>query len=241
MTLLLAVAIVTFYSGLLIKRCMDFDSSIATYPDIGSRAFGKGGRTVVSVFMYVELYMVATGFLILEGDNLHDLFPGVRLEFEGFSLDGEACFVLIAALVSLPSVLIDNMSLLSYVSATGVIASFVILGSIIWTGASDQSIGFNQKGSLLNWSGIPSAISLYAFCYCAHPVFPTLYTSMKNKSHFSNVSNNLLIFPLSMFFIFIYLRGLGMKEILLRRSKNINNVITFQHDYFLYFLKKNII
>ncbi|KAL1104298.1 hypothetical protein V6Z11_D04G057300 [Gossypium hirsutum] len=32
-----------------------------------------------------------------------------------------------------------------------------------------------------------TAISLYAFCYCAHPVFPTLYTSMKKKHQFSNV------------------------------------------------------
>ncbi|KAL3576618.1 hypothetical protein D5086_021901 [Populus alba] len=40
---------------------------------------------------------------------------------------------------------------------------------------------------LVNWHGIPTALSLYAFCYCAHPVFPTLYTSMKNKRQFSNV------------------------------------------------------
>ncbi|KAL3629367.1 hypothetical protein CASFOL_026589 [Castilleja foliolosa] len=34
---------------------------------------------------------------------------------------------------------------------------------------------------------IPTAISLYMFCYCSHPVFLTLYTSMKNKKNFSKV------------------------------------------------------
>lgn len=175
---------------------MELDTNITTYPDIGFRAFGKMGRTVVSILMYMELYLVATGFLILEGDNLHNLFPGFRLETAGFSIDGKQCFVLIIALIILPSVLLNSLSLLSYVSATGVLASAVILGSIVWTSAFD-GIGFHQydqnhdQRKMLNWSGILTAVSLYAFCYCAHPVFPTLYTSMKNKSQFTNVSNAL--------------------------------------------------
>ncbi|KAL5582290.1 hypothetical protein UlMin_014732 [Ulmus minor] len=184
--LLFAIALSAFYSGLLIQRCMDFDSNIRTYPDIGERAFGNIGRVVVSIVMYTELYLVAAGFLILEGDNLHNLFPTVEIGIGGLSIGGTQCFVILVALVILPSVWLDNLSLLSYVSASGVLASAVILGSILWTGAFDE-IGFHQEGIALNLSGIPTAVSLYAFCYCAHPVFPTLYTSMKNKRQFSNV------------------------------------------------------
>ena len=192
--LLFLIAASAFYTGLLIKRCMDMDSSIRTYPDIGERAFGKKGKLLLSVFMNLELYLVATGFLILEGDNLHNMFPGMGFEVEGFRIGGKACFIVIVALIVLPTVWLDNLSLLSYVSASGVLASAIILGSILWTGAFD-GVGFHQKGTPIKWSGIPTAISLYAFCYCAHPVFPTLYTSMKNKKQFSNVSNaqNLLI------------------------------------------------
>ncbi|KAK8357244.1 hypothetical protein V6Z11_A05G409400 [Gossypium hirsutum] len=165
--LLFAIATAAFFSGLLIQRCMDSDSNIRTYPDIGKLAFGKKGRLIVSIFMYIELYLVATGFLILEGDNLQKLFPNMNL-------------------IILPTVWLDNLSLLSYVSASGILASGIILGSIIWTGAF-EGIGFQQKGTLVNWDGMLTAISLYAFCYCAHPVFPTLYTSMKKKHQFSNV------------------------------------------------------
>ena len=185
--LFFTIALAAFYSGLLIKRCMDFDSNIRTYPDIGERAFGSKGRVITSIIMYTELYLVSAGFLILEGDNLSNLFPGVGFEFGGFAIDGKQCFVLIVALVILPSVWLDNLSLLSYLSASGVLASAIILGSILWTGAFD-GIGFHQVGTPLNLSGIPTAVSLFAFCYCAHPVFPTLYTSMKNKHQFSNVS-----------------------------------------------------
>ncbi|GMI99236.1 hypothetical protein like AT5G15240 [Hibiscus trionum] len=187
LVLLFAIATATFYSALLIQRCMDSDSGIKTYPDIGYRAFGKKGRLVVSVLMHVELYLVATGFLILEGDNLQTLLPDVEhFEFGGLTIGGKQGFIMIVALIILPTVWLNNLSLLSYISASGVLASLIIIGSVLWIGAVD-GIGFRQKGELVNWDGIPTAVSLFAFCYCAHPVFPTLYTSMQKRHHFSNV------------------------------------------------------
>ncbi|KAF7802991.1 Amino acid transporter AVT1I [Senna tora] len=185
--LLLLIATSAFYSGVLIKKCMDKNSEIRTYPDIGELAFGRAGRLVVSATMYTELYLVATGFLILEGDNLSNLFPNTVIELAGLSVGGKQFFVVLIGLVIMPSVWLDDLSLLSYVSASGVFASGIILCSIFWTGVGDSGVGFSQKGSLVNWSGIPTAVSLYAFCYCAHPVFPTLYNSMRNKHQFSNV------------------------------------------------------
>ncbi|CAK7327982.1 unnamed protein product [Dovyalis caffra] len=184
--LLFVISSAAFYTGLLIQRCMDVDSDIRTYPEIGERAFGNKGRLLVSVVMYTELYLVATGFLILEGDNLQNLFPNMGLEVAGFEIGGRQSFVIIVALLILPTVWLDNISILSYISASGVLASAIILISIFWTGAFD-GVGFEEKGTLVNWHGIPTAVSLYAFCYCAHPVFPTLYISMKNKHQFSNV------------------------------------------------------
>ncbi|GAB4827320.1 hypothetical protein Ancab_034207 [Ancistrocladus abbreviatus] len=186
LVLLIVIAISAFYAALLIKWCMDVDPSIRTYPDIGGHAFGNIGRTMVSVFMYMELYLVVTGFLILEGDNLYRLFPDVRIKIGGLIIGGRESFVMIVALIILPSVWVDSLSILSYISASGVLASAIIFGSILWDGAFD-GIGFHNKGVFLNWHGIPTAASLYAFCYCAHPVFPTLYTSMRKKHHFSKV------------------------------------------------------
>ncbi|XP_073222716.1 amino acid transporter AVT1I isoform X1 [Cicer arietinum] len=186
LSLLFAIAAVAFYSGILMKRCMEKNSNIRTYPDIGELAFGKIGRLIVSISMYTELYLVSIGFLILEGDNLSNLFPIDEFDIFGISIGSKQFFVILVALIILPTVWLDNLSLLSYVSASGVFASAIIVLSISWTAAFD-GIGFKQKGILVNLSGIPTAVSLYAFCYCAHPVFPTLYNSMKNKHQFSNV------------------------------------------------------
>lgn len=181
-----------FYSGVLIKKCMDKNSDIRSYPDMGEHAFGWKGRLAVSVTTYTELYLVATGFLILEGDNLNNLFPNVAIQLAGLSIGGRQFFVILMGLVIMPSVWLDDLSLLSYVSASGVFASAIILCSILWTSTAD-GVGFHQKGTLLNWNGIPTAVSLYAFCYCAHPVFPTLYNSTRNKSQFSNVRHTWFI------------------------------------------------
>ncbi|KAA8547983.1 hypothetical protein F0562_004412 [Nyssa sinensis] len=184
--LLFVIAISAFYTGLLIKRCMDVDPNIRTYPDIGERAFGSKGRLLISVFMNLELYLVATGFLILEGDNLNNLLPDMGFEIAGLQIGGKQCFIIMVGLVITPTVWLNNMGILPYISASGVLASVIILGSILWAGAFD-GIGFKEKGELLNWNGVPTTVSLYAFCYCAHPVFPTLYTSMRKKHQFSMV------------------------------------------------------
>ncbi|CAK7327979.1 unnamed protein product [Dovyalis caffra] len=154
--LLFVISSAAFYTGLLIQRCMDVDSNIRTYPDIGERAFGNKGRLLVSVVMYTELYLVATGFLVLEGDNLQNLFPNMGLEVAGFEIGVRQSFVIIVALLILPTVWLDNISILSYISASGVLASAIILFSIFWTGAFD-GVGFEEKGTLVNWHGIPTA------------------------------------------------------------------------------------
>ncbi|XP_042064227.1 amino acid transporter AVT1J-like [Salvia splendens] len=181
--LLFLIAGCTFYTSLLIKRCMDLDTNIQSYPDIGERAFGSYGRMFVAVTANVELYLVATGFVILEGDNLQNLFPAVGV---GDFVTGKQAFVLIIGLIVLPTVWLDNMVVLSYISATGVVASFMLIASVLWCAVFD-GIGFQEQVTLFQSRGIPTAISLYAFCYCAHPVFPTMYTSMRNQKQFSKV------------------------------------------------------
>ncbi|XP_054796718.1 amino acid transporter AVT1I-like [Prosopis cineraria] len=185
--LLFIIAIAAYYTGILIKRCMDKDSTIESLPDIGQRAFGDKGRLMVNIAMNCELYLVVTGYLILEGDNLNKLITHVHVDIGGIRIGGMQCFVVLTALIILPTVWLQDLSLLSYVSATGALASTIFLCALLWNGAFDGTGFHYRKGVLFNWKGLPAAASLYAFCYSAHPVFPNLYTSMKNKHQFSNV------------------------------------------------------
>ncbi|KAI4318271.1 hypothetical protein L6164_026060 [Bauhinia variegata] len=185
--LLFMIAMACYYTGLLVQRCMDIDPNIRSFPDIGQCAFGHKGRLMVSITMNSELYLVVTGFLILEGDNLNKLLPNLHFDIAGTTIGGTTLFVIIAAIVILPTLLLEDLSLLSFISASGALASSVFLICLLWNATFDGT-GFHGKGTtIFKWNGIPAAVSLYSFCYSAHPVLPTLYTSMRNKSQFSNV------------------------------------------------------
>lgn len=183
---LAAVAATCWYTGLLLGRCMAADPAIRTYPDIGERAFGRGGRLLVSAFMYAELYLVAVGFLILDGDNLGKLFPGASVSLGPVSLAGKQLFVVLIALMIAPTTWLRSLSVLAYVSAMGVFASVAVVLSVLWAAAAD-GVGFSGRGTPLRLAGLPTALGLYTFCFGGHAVFPTLYTSMKEKSQFPKV------------------------------------------------------
>ncbi|EOY01921.1 Amino acid transporter, putative [Theobroma cacao] len=100
--LLILVAVLCWYTGLL-RRCMDFNPLIKTYPDIGEHAFGYKGRAIVSLFIYPELYLVAVEFLMLEGDNLNKLFPNMGFKVAGVKIGGRQAFVLLTSHVVLPT------------------------------------------------------------------------------------------------------------------------------------------
>lgn len=188
--LLLLVATICWYTGLLLQKCMENNRLIKSYPDIGELAFGYKGRTVVSIFMYLELYLVAVEFLILEGDNLEKLFPEFDFKLGHLRIGGKQGFVLLTALLTLPTTWLTSLKMLAYVSVGGVLASIILACSVLWVGVVD-GVGFHgRQQSLVNWQGLPTAISLFTFCYCGHAVFLALCNSMRNKSYFSKVTDS---------------------------------------------------
>lgn len=58
----------------------------------------------------------------------------------GLTVGGKQCFVILVALIIWPTLWLDNLSLVSYISASGVLASAIIIGAVIWTGAFDDGI-----------------------------------------------------------------------------------------------------
>ncbi|WCJ37427.1 Transmembrane amino acid transporter family protein [Euphorbia peplus] len=184
---LVVVAVVCWYTGLLLKRCMDSDPVIRNYHDIGERALGYKGRALVTFFMNVEMYLFAVELLILEGDNLNRLFPNVEFNIWGLKIGGKQGFVMLTTLVILPTTWLRSLGMLAYVSASGFMAMILLVGCVLWAGVFD-GVGFHHGNHvLLKWKGVSTTISMFAFCYSGHACFPTLYHSMTHKPNFSKV------------------------------------------------------
>lgn len=152
-------------------------------------------------------------FVVLEGDNLTSIFPGVSLTIFGYQINSMHLFASLSILIILPTVLMKNLRLISYVSgalqypcfvlftvlseplltvfffflaASGVILTVVLILCLLFIGTFD-GVGFHHSSKLINWSGIPFSAGIYGFCYSGHTVFPNIYQSMADKRKFTKV------------------------------------------------------
>uniref|UniRef100_A0A6I9QM38 Amino acid transporter AVT1C n=1 Tax=Elaeis guineensis var. tenera TaxID=51953 RepID=A0A6I9QM38_ELAGV len=125
-------------------------------------------------------------YIILESDNLSTLFPNAHLDIGGLHLNCHILFAIVATLIVLPTTWLRDLSLLSYISAGGVVASVLVVFSLFWVGLVDE-VGFQSGGTSLNLSGIPISIGIYGFCYSGHAVFPNIYSSLKERSQYPSV------------------------------------------------------
>lgn len=186
LSILLIFAVLSFYTGMLLRYCLDSEPGLGTYPDIGQAAFGTAGRVVISIILYVELYACCVEYIILESDNLSSLFPNANISLGGFELDSHHFFALMTTLAVLPTVWLRDLSVLSYISAGGVIASVLVVLCLFWIGLVDN-VGIHSEGTVLNLGTLPVAIGLYGYCYSGHAVFPNIYTSMAQPNRFPAV------------------------------------------------------
>ncbi|KAL0452139.1 UNVERIFIED_CONTAM: Amino acid transporter AVT1C [Sesamum latifolium] len=100
LSILLIFAVLSYYTGILLRSCLDSQPGLETYPDIGQAAFGTTGRVAISIILYVELYACCVEYIILESDNLSSLFPNAHLNFGAFELNSHHLFAVMTACCS---------------------------------------------------------------------------------------------------------------------------------------------
>ncbi|XP_019053281.1 PREDICTED: vacuolar amino acid transporter 1 [Nelumbo nucifera] len=176
---LFVFGVISCYTGILLKTCLESSPGLKTYPDIGQAAFGVYGRSVIAIILYIELYVCSVEYITLMSDNLSSLFPNVEMSFAGIYLDCHHIFAIAMTILVLPTVWLRDLT-------GGVISTLLLVLCLLWVGAVDK-VGFHPSGTALDLVNLPVAIGICGFCYAGHSVFPNIYSSMKNPSQFSSV------------------------------------------------------
>ncbi|KHN22348.1 Vacuolar amino acid transporter 1 [Glycine soja] len=188
LSILLLYAVFSFYTGLLLRYCLDSAPGLETYPDIGQAAFGTTGRVIISIILYMELYACCIEYIIVESDNLSTLFPNAHISLGGVELNAHILFAILTAVALLPTVWLRDLRILSYISACGVIATILVVLCLFWVGLLDNAdIHTQGTTKTFNLATFPVAIGLYGYCYAGHAVFPNIYTAMANRNQFPGV------------------------------------------------------
>ena len=58
------LAIASWYTGCLLRNCLDKQPGLNTYPDIGQAAFGITGRIIISVSINNNLNMLEVPYVV---------------------------------------------------------------------------------------------------------------------------------------------------------------------------------
>ncbi|XLS48146.1 hypothetical protein HN51_022504 [Arachis hypogaea] len=165
----------SFYTGLLLRHCLDSEPGLETYPDIGQAAFGTSGRIFISVILYSELYACCIEYIILESDNLSSLFPNAHLSLGGLELNPHVLFAILTTLAILPTVYLRDLRILSYLSV--MYAAVAIMGYTMFGEYTLSQYTLNMPQGLVAtklavWTTVVNPFTKYPFTTYALSLTP---------------------------------------------------------------------
>ncbi|RMZ81482.1 hypothetical protein DV738_g2214, partial [Chaetothyriales sp. CBS 135597] len=172
-------AVVTYYTALLLAKCLDTNSGATTYGDVAFLAYGPLGRNFVEALFILELTAANVAMVILFADSMNSLVPQVSI----------TTWKILIALGLIP-LNFAPFRLLSVTSILGIISCLGIMVIVI----IDGFIKPHRPGSLLevaktyafpqNWLAVPLSFGLFMAPWGGHSVIPAIYTDMRHPKKY---------------------------------------------------------
>ena len=193
---MVVVPFIAFYTGAILIDCL-YDKNDAgervrvrsSYKQLGEACSPRFGGTIVSAIQLVELFLVASLYLVLFASLSRGIFPDLPLS--------DKVWMLFAAAVSLPTLFVKNLSQVAWMSLLSVIALMVAVISVLAYGIAHEYSWAPTEILVWNIDEVPVSLAIIIFSYVCHPVLPGVEASMENKSKYRTM------LALSYFFVAI--------------------------------------
>ena len=194
-----AIAVVpfmAFYTGTILIDCLydknDTGERVrvrSNYKQLGEACSPRFGGTIVSAIQLLELFLLASLYLVLFASLSTGIFPDLPLS--------DKVWMLIAAALGLPTLFVKNLSQVAWMSLLSVIALMVAVVSVLAYGIAHESSWTPREILVWNIDEVPVSLAIIIFSYICHPVLPCVEASMENKSKYRTM------LALSYFFVAI--------------------------------------
>ncbi|KAK9760136.1 hypothetical protein K7432_016145, partial [Basidiobolus ranarum] len=140
--MLLCFCLLTRYTAVLLRKCLDTNPSMLSLSDVGYAAFGNKGRITMAVLLVAELLAASVALLMVFADSIHALYPSSNINL----------LKVIGILVLIPSTWVP-LGILAYTSIIGIISTIALVAVVVINGFSTTI----SPGSLL----VPAATNLW--------------------------------------------------------------------------------
>nr|ACN36501.1 unknown [Zea mays] len=105
-------------------------------PGANSLCRMPAGSAEQRIVLYLELYASCVEYITPLRDSMSSVFPSAHLAFASIDLNAHTVFAITTALAILQTVCLRNLSLLSYLSADGVMATIAVILCLFWVACS---------------------------------------------------------------------------------------------------------
>ena len=193
---MVVVPFIAFYTGAILIDCLydknDTGERVrvrSSYKQLGEACSPRFGGTIVSAIQLVDLFLLASLYLVLCASLSTGIFPDLPLS--------DKVWMLIAAALGLPTLFVKNLSQVAWMSLLSVIALMAAVISVLAYGIAHEYSWAPTQILVWNINEVPVSLAIIIFSYLCHPVLPGVEASMENKSKYRTM------LALSYFFVAI--------------------------------------
>ena len=180
---LVMVPFITYYTGAILIECLYETNNEgerirvrSNYKELGKACWPRFGGAIVAAVQLIELFMLASLYLVLCASLSSSIFPGIPVS--------DKIWMVIAATIGFPTIFVKNISQAAWFSLVSVVALSVAVIVVLAFGIAHGSKWNLNLILVWNIDDAPVSLAIIIFSFICHPILPGVEESLQNRSQF---------------------------------------------------------
>lgn len=195
--LFVSIGCINCYTMLLNLRVADLHPNVPSYSELSRRVFGKTGKIIVDVSIWIMQVCCCISYLYFIAEQLQQMI-------EGNNDSSNAVYILLLTIPAMPICWIDTYTYLSYFSMAGISVALIGMGCIF--GYCFEKMASHEAttthATIFDIEGILGHIGVAMFVFEGNAVIMNVRAETRNKQKYPYVLKMAIVTTLSLFMVF---------------------------------------